>query len=130
MFIGQGSTIQVADVSFSYGKVGIHWKGHQQATLKNMNFYACTTGILIDAGWTINIFAPTFNTVGRSVVFNSGAPWVSVIDAKSINSGDFFTSNVGSPNFMLENISKDTTNSNMVTVNGKPSSTLDCNTFD
>lgn len=84
-----------------------------------MKFKYCTTGIQVDGGFTFNIFAPTFDTCGNSVVFNSGAPWVSVVDAKSINSGTFFTSNVGSPNFMLENIQKDTTNSNMVVVNGE-----------
>ena len=118
MYIGQGSTIQVGDVSFRYGNVGAHLDGHQQATLKNMKFQYCTTGILIDSGFTYNIFAPTFDTVGNSVVFNSGAPWVSVVDAKSVNSGTFFRSNVGYPNFMLENIQKDTTNSNMVVVDG------------
>ena len=83
-----------------------------------MTFNECTTGILIDSGFTISIFAPTCNTVGSCIVLNSGNAWVAVIDGKSINSGNFFTSNVGFPNFMLENISKDTTNSNMVVVGG------------
>lgn len=83
-----------------------------------MTFNKCTTGILIDSGFTISIFAPVCNTVGNCIVLNSGNPWIAVIDGQSINSGDFFTSRVGFPNFMLENISKDTTNSNMVTVGG------------
>jgi hypothetical protein len=83
-----------------------------------MTFNKCTTGVLIDSGFTISIFAPTCNTVGSCIVLNSGNAWVAVIDGKSISSGNFFTSNVGFPNFMLENISKDTTNSNMVTVGG------------
>lgn len=116
--MGQGSTIQVGDVSFSYGSVGFHYAGNQQASLKNLKFSRCSTGILIDNGFTMNIFAPTFDTVGRSIVFNSGAAWVSVIDAVSTNSGTFFTSNVGYPNFQLENISKDTTDTPMCVVNG------------
>lgn len=83
-----------------------------------MTFNKCTTGILIDSGFTISIFAPVCNTVGNCIVLNSGNAWIAVIDGQSINSGDFFTSRVGFPNFMLENISKDTTNSNMVTVGG------------
>lgn len=68
----------------------------------------------------MNIFAPTFNQVGFSIVFNSGSPWVSIIDAISTNSGDFFTTNFDGNElgFMLENIKKDTTSSNMVTVSG------------
>lgn len=119
LWMGQGSTIQAGDVSFSYGMNGIWYKGHQQATLKNMKFSRCRTGILIDGGFTTNIFAPSFDTVGRSIVLNSGAPWVSVVDAVSTNSGTFFTSNVGYPNFLLENISKDTTDSPVAVVNGK-----------
>ena len=83
-----------------------------------MTFNECTTGILIDSGFTISIFAPTCNTVGFCIVLNSGGAWVAVIDGVSTNSGDFFTSNVDFPNFMLENIDKDTTSSNMVTVGG------------
>ncbi|KID60888.1 beta-1,3-glucanase precursor, partial [Metarhizium hybridum] len=116
--MGGGSTISVSDVQFNFGNVGLHWSGHQQGQVKGMTFNKCTTGILIDSGFTISIFAPVCNTVGNCIVLNEGNPWVAVIDGQSINSGDFFTSRVGSPNFMLENISKDTTNSNMVTVGG------------
>lgn len=83
-----------------------------------MTFTDCTNGIVIDGGNTITILAPTCNTVGRCITYNSGEPWVAVIDGTSINSGDFFTSAVAFPNFMLENISKDTPGSNMVTVSG------------
>ncbi|KAL7949776.1 glycoside hydrolase family 55 protein [Trichoderma barbatum] len=118
MLVNGGSTISIADVSFSFGNIGLHWAGHQQGQIKGMKFVACTTGIFIDGGFTISIFAPTCDTVGRCIVLNSGGSWVAVIDGVSKNSGDFFTSNVGFPNFMLENISKDTTNSNMVIVGG------------
>nr|POE48888.1 glucan endo-1,3-beta-glucosidase bgn13.1 [Quercus suber] len=86
--------------------------------MKNLMFNGCTIGIQVDNGFTANVLAPTFTNVGQSVVFNSGSAWLSVIDATSTNSGDFFTSNEEYPNFMLENIKKDTTNSNMVTVSG------------
>lgn len=118
MTVPGGSTISIADVYFTYGNIGLHWQGHQQGQLKGMTFDKCSTGILIDSGFTISIFAPTCNTVGRCIVLNSGNAWVAVTDGTSINSGDFFTSNVQYPNFMLENISKDTTNTNMVTVGG------------
>ncbi|KAL6871620.1 family 55 glycoside hydrolase [Trichoderma longibrachiatum] len=118
MLVSGGSTISISDVSFNFGNIGLHWNGHQQGQIKGMTFTDCTNGIFIDSGFTISIFAPTCNTVGRCIVLNSGNAWVAVIDGKSINSGDFFTSNVGFPNFMLENISKDTTNSNMVVVGG------------
>ncbi|KHN97236.1 endoglucanase [Metarhizium album ARSEF 1941] len=119
--MGGGSTISVSGVQFNFGNVGLHWRvstGHQQGQIKGMTFNKCTTGILIDSGFTISIFAPVCNTVGNCIVVNSGNAWVAVVDGQSINSGDFFTSRVDFPNFMLENISKDTTNSNMVTVGG------------
>ena len=118
LWMGQGSTISVADTTFSYGSIGLHFDGHQQAQIKNMKFNDCTTGIQIDGGFTVSILAPQCNTVGSCIVFNSGANWVSVVDGKSTNSGAFFTSNVQYPNFLLENISKDTTNSPMVVVGG------------
>nr|POE48306.1 glucan endo-1,3-beta-glucosidase bgn13.1 [Quercus suber] len=86
--------------------------------MKNVMFDGCAIGIQIDDGFTANVFAPTFNNVRQSIVFNSGGAWLSVVDATSTGSGDFFTSNEESPNFMFENIKKDTTDSNMVTVNG------------
>lgn len=116
--MGGGSTISVADVYFTYGNIGLHWQGHQQGQLKGMTFDKCTTGVVVDGGNTISIFAPTCKTVGNCINLSSGNPWISVIDGVSTNSGDFFKSSVQYPNFMLENISKDTTNSNMVTVAG------------
>ncbi|KAL6812658.1 glycoside hydrolase family 55 protein [Trichoderma camerunense] len=118
MLVNGGSTISISDVHFSFGNIGLHWNGHQQGQIKGMSFTDCTNGIYIDGGNTISIFAPTCNTVGRCIVLNSGNPWVAVIDGVSQNSGDFFTSVPGFPNFMIENISKDTTNSNMVVVDG------------
>lgn len=118
VYMGQGSTIQIADISFSYGSIGLHYDGSQQASLKNLKFSDCTVGIQVDGGNTVNIFAPTFNTVGQAIVYNSGGPWVSVLDAVSTNSGTFFNSTEESPNFMLENISKDNTKTAMVVVNG------------
>ncbi|KAL7929205.1 glycoside hydrolase family 55 protein [Trichoderma chlorosporum] len=118
LLVNPGSTISVADVSFNFGAIGLHWSGSQQGQIKGMTFTDCTTGIQIDGGNTITIFAPTCNTVGRCIVLNSGNPWVAVIDGVSHNSGDFFTSVPGFPNFMIENISKDTTNSNMIVVGG------------
>ncbi|KOS17381.1 Glucan endo-1 [Escovopsis weberi] len=116
--MGGGSTISVSDVSFTYGNIGLHWAGHQQGQIKGMRFKYCTHGIVIDSGFTISIVNPICDTVGICITLNSGNPWVAVIDGESINSGDFFQSIPAYPNFMLENISKDTTNSNMVTVGG------------
>ncbi|KAM3508490.1 hypothetical protein MY10362_001148 [Beauveria mimosiformis] len=118
MVMGPGSTISVSDVHFTYGNVGLHWAGHQQGQLKGMSFDKCTTGILIDGGNTISILAPSCNTVGNCIVLNSGNPWVAVIDGQNTNSGDFFTSKVQYPNFMLENISNNNGQINLVTVGG------------
>ncbi|KAM3457413.1 hypothetical protein MY3296_001155 [Beauveria thailandica] len=116
--MGPGSTISVSDVHFTYGNVGLHWAGHQQGQLKGMSFDKCTTGILIDGGNTVSILSPSCNTVGNCIVLNSGNPWVAVIDGQNTNSGDFFTSKVQYPNFMLENISNDNGRINLVSVGG------------
>ncbi|EFX04912.1 beta-glucanase [Grosmannia clavigera kw1407] len=116
IIMGGGSTISVSDVTFNFGSIGLHWNGHQQGQIKGMTFNSCTTGILIDGGFTISILAPACDTVGFCIVLNSGNAWVAVIDGKSTNSGDFFTSKVSYPNFMLENISKDTASSSMIIV--------------
>ena len=118
IWMGQGSALSVADTSFTNGNIGVHYAGLQQATLKNMKFKSCTTGIQIDNGFTVNIFAPSFDSVGTSIVLNSGSPWVSVVDGTSSNSGTFFQSNTIYPNFMIENISRGFTTSPMVTVGG------------
>lgn len=116
--VGGGSTISIADTHFTNGNICAHWQGSQQGQLKGMSFTGCTTGIFIDSGFTISIVAPACNSVGNCIVLNSGNPWVAVIDGSSVNSGDFFTSNQQYPNFMLESIEMDTTNSNIVTVGG------------
>jgi hypothetical protein len=119
MYVGQGSTIQIGDISFHGGKIGLHYEGSEQAALKNLHFSDCSTGILVDSGFAINILAPLFERVNLPVVYNSGEPWISVVDGISKRSGDFFTSNVQYPNFMIENIQKDTANSAMVSVYNK-----------
>lgn len=116
IWMGQGSAVSVGDVKFYNGRVGMHYSGLQQATLKKMEFHGCTTGIRIDNGFTINVHAPIFDSVRFPVVLNSGNPWVSVIDAVASRSGTFFTSKVDYPNFMLENISQDTASSPIVVV--------------
>ncbi|KAK4496150.1 hypothetical protein PRZ48_012129 [Zasmidium cellare] len=119
IWMGQGSAVSVGDVKFYQGSIGMHYAGLQQATLKKMEFHGCTTGIRIDNGFTVNVHAPTFDTVGFPIVLNAGGPWVSVVDAVSTNSGTFFTSNVGYPNFMLENIAQTSGNSPVVVVGGQ-----------
>lgn len=119
IWMGQGSAVSVGDVKFYQGSIGMHYAGLQQATLKKMEFHGCTIGIQIDNGFTINVHAPVFDTVGFPIVLNSGGPWVSIIDAVSTNSGTFFTSNVGYPNFMLENISQSPGNSPVAVVDGQ-----------
>jgi hypothetical protein len=121
MTVGQGSTIQIGDVTFNDGNVGLEYTGMQQATLKNLSFNRCTTGISITDGKTINIFHPTFNTVGFSIILQNNAQnkaWVSVIDGTTINSGTFFTSRSPYPNFMLENIIADSSKNAVVIVAG------------
>lgn len=119
IWMGQGSAVSVGDVKFYHGRIGMHYAGLQQATLKKMEFHGCTTGIQIDNGFTINVHAPVFDTVGFPIVLNSGGPWVSVVDAVATHSGTFFTSNVGYPNFMLENISQSPGSSPMAVVGGQ-----------
>lgn len=122
IYMGQGSTTSVGDVSFSYGNIGLWYDGHQQAQLKNLQFTDSTTGIRIDNGFMVSVLAPKCNTVGNCIVLNSAGsslPYVSVVDGVSQNSGDFFTSHVAYPSFVLENIKKDNTNTNMVVVNGQ-----------
>ncbi|KAK5125931.1 hypothetical protein LTR85_011286 [Meristemomyces frigidus] len=117
--LGQGSTVQVGDTTIRFGNIGLAYTGMQQATLKNMTFEDCTIAIDISGGFTVNIFAATFNTVGSPIILEQQAgPWISVIDATSINSGTFFTSNNPYPNFMLENIVTDNAQSDVAVVSG------------
>jgi hypothetical protein len=119
MTVGQGSTIQIGDVTFNNGNIGLEYDGSQQATLKNLSFNRCTTGISITGGNTINIFHPTFNTVGFSIVLqNNVGAWVSVVDGTTTNSGTFFTSYNQYPNFMLENVIADSSKNAVVVVGG------------
>jgi hypothetical protein len=118
--LGQGSTIQVGDVTFNNGKTGLEFGASQQATLKNLSFKRCSTGISIinKNPHTINIFHPTFDSVSSPIVLQDGVgAWVSVVDATVTNSrGTFFTSNNQYPNFMVENIVTDSSDYAIVVV--------------
>lgn len=116
LLLGQGSTIQVADVSFSYGNLGVLTR-NQQATLKNMRFTDTTTAIQIAGGFAYNIFAPVFDTVSTCISQTNGQPWLSVVDATVLNSGTLL-STVQYPNFMIENACRDNSNA-MVIAGGK-----------
>lgn len=71
----------------------------------------------VDSGDTISIIGATCDTVGTCVATGSGnGAWVALIDARSINSGVTFNA-AGYPNFMIENLSKDTT-SDIVVIRG------------
>jgi hypothetical protein len=63
--------------------------------------------MLIDGGNTISIVNPTFDTVGTGVLHTSGAPFIAIIDAKSINSGVTLKTTAW-PNYLIENLDKDT----------------------
>jgi hypothetical protein len=118
--MGQGSTIQVGDTTINFGNVGVDYLGAQQVTLKNMKFQDTTVGVRTAGGFAINIFAATFDTVGFPVVFQQGGePFVSIVDATTINSGTFLTSNNPFPNFMLENINIDRAEHDVVIVDGQ-----------
>ena len=97
-------------------KNGIWHDGHQQALYKSIYFYQNTIGMLISGGNTISIIAPTFDTCGSGVVNTGGSPWISLVDAKSINSGVTFRT-TGYPSFLIENLTKDT-NSDVAQVPG------------
>jgi hypothetical protein len=86
---------------------GIWHNGHQQALYKNIYFYQNTVGMLIDGGNTISIINPTFDTVGTGVLHTGGYPFISLIDAKSVNSGVTLKT-TSWPNYLIENLSKDT----------------------
>lgn len=105
--LGRGSTLGLADVRVEKGQNGIWHAGHQQALYKSISFYQNTVGMLISGGNTISILAPTFDTVGTAVKHTGGAPFVGLIDAKSVNSGVTFNSN-GYPSLLIDNLDKDT----------------------
>jgi hypothetical protein len=76
--------------------------------------------MLITGGNTISLIAPTFDTCGTGIHHTSGsAPWIALIDGKSVNSGVTFITE-GYPSFIIENLSKDT-NSDIAQV---PSATV------
>ncbi|KAF5671245.1 glycoside hydrolase family 55 [Fusarium heterosporum] len=112
--LGRGSTLGLADVRIENGMLtqasnqhGIWHDGHQQAFYKNIYFFQNTIGMLISGGNTITILNPTFDTVGTAVRHTGGAPFVGLVDAKSINSGVTFET-TGYPSFLIENLEKDT----------------------
>ncbi|XEV04635.1 hypothetical protein FSHL1_009922 [Fusarium sambucinum] len=105
--LGRGSTLGLADISVENGMNGIWHDGHQQAFYKSVKFIRNTIGLRIDGGNTITVLNPTFDTVGTAVRHISGAPFVGIIDAKSINSGITFDSS-NYPSVLIENLSKDT----------------------
>jgi hypothetical protein len=114
--LGRGSTLGLADVRIEKGQNGIWHNGHQQALYKSIYFYQNTIGMLIDGGNTISIVAPTFDTCGTGVKHTAGSPWIALIDAKSINSGQTFVT-TAYPSFTIDNLTKDT-NSDIAVVNG------------
>lgn len=79
---------------------------------KSVYFYQNTVGMLISGGNTITILDPTFESVGTAVRHTGGAPFIGLIDAKSINSGVTFDS-TGYPSLLIDNLDKDT-DSNVV----------------
>ncbi|KAK4184355.1 glycoside hydrolase [Podospora australis] len=111
--LGRGSTLGVSDVRIERGQNGIWHNGHQQAVYKSIYFYQNTVGMLIDAGSTISIVNPTFDTVGTGVLNTGGYPWIGLIDAKSINSGVTLKTTTW-PNYLVENLDKDTLTSNTI----------------
>ncbi|KAB5545810.1 pectin lyase fold/virulence factor [Coniochaeta sp. 2T2.1] len=93
--LGRGSTLGLADVRVERGQNGIWHNGHQQALYKSIYFFQNTVGMLITGASTVSIIAPTFDTCGTGVHHTSGsAPWIGLIDAKSVNSGVTFVTDV------------------------------------
>ncbi|GJN70441.1 glycoside hydrolase family 55 [Purpureocillium lilacinum] len=105
--LGRGSTLGLSDVRVERGQNGIWHDGHQQAAYKNIYFYQNTIGMLISGGNTITITASTFDTCGTGIRNTGGAPWIALIDSKSVNSGVTFVT-TGYPSFLIENLDKDT----------------------
>lgn len=64
-------------------------------------------GLLIEGGNTITLLNNTFDNVTTPVRHVSGAPFVGIVDAKSINSGVTFNS-TGYASLLIENLTKDT----------------------
>ena len=104
--LGRGSSLGVSDVRIERGLNGIWHDGHQQMAYKNIYFYQNTVAMLITGGNTISLTASTFDTCGRGVYHTGGAPWIALIDCKSINSGTTFET-TQYPSFLIENLDKD-----------------------
>lgn len=120
--VGQGSTVQVGDVTLNYGNIGINHSGNQQTTYKNITFNKCTTGLYVSSGFVVNVFHSSYDTVGFPVVLKDGLKaWLSIIDATVTNSGNFCTSYFEYPNLMVENIVFDnmSENSDVVIIDGQ-----------
>ncbi|KAL4724576.1 hypothetical protein ACLX1H_008017 [Fusarium chlamydosporum] len=105
--LGRGSTLGLADIRIENGMNGIWHDGHQQAFYKNINFIHNVVGLLIEGGNTITLLNNTFDNVTTPVRHVSGAPFVGIVDAKSINSGVTFNS-TGYASLLIENLTKDT----------------------
>ncbi|PIA90493.1 Glucan endo-1,3-beta-glucosidase [Cercospora beticola] len=116
LYVGQGSTVQVADVGFSYGTTGVRIR-NQQVTLKNLKFDKTTNAIEVAGGFAINVLNPSFDTVGVCVKQTNGSPWLSIVDATITNSGTLLQT-TGNANFLLENVNRDNNNA-MATLDGK-----------
>ncbi|PPJ57558.1 hypothetical protein CBER1_10524 [Cercospora berteroae] len=116
LYVGQGSTVQVADVSFSYGTTAVRVR-NQQVTLKNLKFDKTTNAIEVAGGFAINVLNSSFDTVGVRVKQTNGTPWLSIVDATITNSGTLLQT-TGNADFMFENVSRDNNNA-MATLDGK-----------
>lgn len=62
--------------------------------------------MLVSGGNTITLLSPTFDTCGTGVSNTGGAPFIAIVDGKSVNSGTTFTTSVY-PSFLIENLTKD-----------------------
>ncbi|PHH67019.1 hypothetical protein CDD81_4414 [Ophiocordyceps australis] len=115
--LGRGSTLGVSDVRVEHGLNGIWHDSHQQAAYKSIYFYQNAVGLLISGGSTMTVMASTFDSCGVGIRNTQRAPWIALVDSRSINSGVSLVSS-GSPSFLLENFDKDT-DSDIAQVSGK-----------
>ncbi|KAH7251411.1 pectin lyase fold/virulence factor [Fusarium tricinctum] len=97
IWLGRGSTLGLADIRIENGMVSFY---------KNIYFFQNTVGMRVDGGNTITLLNPTFETVGTAVSHFSGAPFIAIVDAKSINSGVTYNS-TGYASILIENLDKD-----------------------
>lgn len=121
IYLGQGSTISVSDVSFQGGNIGFSYDGHQQAELKGLTFNGCQTGIQISGGNSISIFGATFNNCKSNAISVTGInAHIAVIDGTSTDSGTIFSANgdTASLNFVIENFDQ-TGDGDLININGQ-----------